>query len=374
MMVRQLPVRQGYWPLVVISLLVLSGMVLRTTATKVGLCCENCNATQYSPFSNASSWAYRYSLFIDDPSAAMWLADNRVEFVPHLAHHHVPLPNNAACNFDHAGAATPLCTAAMLDGALAYAKKQATVTHLMGWNEAYDRGNKKAKKKYIAPADAATWWRLHVQGMAARANLSLVSPTTGAEKNKLEWLGDMLLACWSQRDQGCEVETIAAFSVHDYKCSEAYWRTTYGEAGAFQTGLAAYLAHGTAGMDGMNSNYNWTAYVFARPIWVTETNCNGDTGWPPTAAVTGPEQCARITGQRADAPCGDYGKCGVGSIAAMESMPTVARVSWWNTWQNNAGGDVKTANAMLVDATGTLFPPGRAVANMLAPTTDCTMR
>ena len=259
--------RQGYWPLVVISLLVLSGMVPPTIssgppATKVGLCCKTCNATQYSPFSNASSWAYRYSLFIDDPSAAMWLADNRVEFVPHLAHHHVPLPNNAACNFDHAEVAIPLCTAAMLDGAVAYAKKQAaTVTHLMGWNEAYDRGNKKAKKKYIAPADAATWWRLHVQGMAARANLSLVSPTTGVGKNKLEWLGDMLLACWSQRDQGCEVETLAAFSVHDYKCSEAYWRANYGEGGAFQTGLAAYLAHGIASMDGMNSNYNWTAYV-----------------------------------------------------------------------------------------------------------------
>ena len=159
----------------------------------------------------------------------MWLADNRVEFVPHLVHHHVPLPSNArdrygrslpaACNFDHAQPATPLCTAAMLDSALAYAKQQATVvTHLMGWNEPYDKSIKTSMKKYIAPADAATWWRVHVQGMAARANLLLVSPTTGAAKGKLEWLGDMLIACWSQRDLGCDVETIAAFSVHDYKC------------------------------------------------------------------------------------------------------------------------------------------------------------
>ena len=29
----------------------------------------------------------------------------------------------------------------------------------LGWNEAYDDSNKKAKKKYIAPADAATYWR-----------------------------------------------------------------------------------------------------------------------------------------------------------------------------------------------------------------------
>ena len=112
--------------------------------------------------------------------------------------------------------------------------------------------------------------------------------------------------------------------------------------------------------------------VFSRPIWVTETNCNGDTGFPPTAQVSGSEQCARITGQRADAACGKYGKCGVGSIAAMESLSTVARVSWWGTWQKNKHGRYKTANAMLVNATGTLFAPGRAVASRLAPTTDCT--
>lgn len=37
---------------------------------KVGLCCENCSAIEYEPFANTSSWAYRYSLFVDDPSAA----------------------------------------------------------------------------------------------------------------------------------------------------------------------------------------------------------------------------------------------------------------------------------------------------------------
>ena len=323
-----------------------------TASAKVGLCCEGCNATQYAPFANVASWAYRYSLFVDDPVAAAWMAANNVEFVAHLAHHHVPLPTTApaACNFDHAQAATPLCTEAMLDGALAYAKRQAPVAHLMGWNEAYDDNNKKAAKKYITPADAATWWRVHVQGMAARANLSLVSPTTGAEKHKLEWFGDMLLECWAQRGLGCDVGTVAAFSVHDYKCSEEYWVATYGDQGTFQSGLVAYLiANGTSGV-------NWAAYVHSRPIWVTETNCNGDTGFPPTAPVSGPEQCARISGQRASAPCGEYGQCGKGSLAAMEAMATVARVSWWNTWQDNAGGDVKTANAMLVDGAGTLNP------------------
>ena len=353
--------------------LVLSALVRAhahgAASAKVGLCCEGCNATQYAPFTKAASWAYRYSLFVDDPSSAAWLAANEVEFVAHLAHHHVPLPTTApaACNFDRAQGATPLCTEAMLDGALAYAKRQATVTHLMGWNEAYDDNNKKAAKKYITPADAATWWRVHVQGMAARANLSLVSPTTGAETHKLEWFGDMLLACWAQRGLGCDVGTVAAFSVHDYKCSEEYWVATYGDQGTFQSGLVAYLiANGTSG-------FNWAAYVHSRPIWVTETNCNGDTGFPPTAPVSGPEQCARISGQRASAPCGEYGRCGKGSLAAMEAMSTVTRVSWWNTWQNNAGGDVKAANAMLVDGAGTSPPPESPLCR-LWPHSACTRR
>lgn len=306
-----------------------------------------------------------------------WMALNHIEFVAHLAHHRVPLPNATACNFDIA----PFCTAAALDSALALAKTQANVTHLMGWNEAYDKGNSKAQKKYITPTDAATWWRVYVQGMAARAGLALVSPTTGVETHKLEWMGDMLLACWDQRDlnrvhhvgPSCDVETITAFSVHDYKCSEEYWRENYGERGTFQKELAKYLAKGSTSRDQAAAKraMNWTAYVETRPIWVTETNCNGDTGFPPTAAVSGTEQCARITGQRAAAACGSYGKCGIGSIAAMESMSTVARVSWWNTHQNNYGHDVKTANAMLVNSSGGLYPPGRALASGLSPTTDC---
>ena len=43
--------------------------------------------------------------------------------------------------------------------------------------------------------------------------------------------------------------------------SEEYWRTTYGEHGTFQTGLAAYLAHGTARYLAHGTKFNWTAYV-----------------------------------------------------------------------------------------------------------------
>jgi hypothetical protein len=294
-----------------------------------------------------------------------------MEWVPHLAHKNVPLPDGSSCNFDGAAGKVPLCTAAMLDGALAKNAKDLTMKYMMMWNEAYDKGNAKAKKKYIAPADAATYWRVFVQGMATRANLKLVSPTTGVAKGKIQWLGDTLLACWSQRalSPSCDVETIAAFSVHDYKCGEAYWRGNYGTNGNFQKQLKAYLTAKTAGV-----GKDWVTYVDSRPIWVTETNCNGDNGFPPTGPVSRSEQCARITGQRADKDCGQYGKCGKGSIATMKSMDTIVRMSWWNTWQQNKKNSSKTANAMLVDATGGLFPAGRALANRLLNNTDCDIK
>ena len=117
---------------------------------------------------------------------------------------------------------------------------------------------------------------------------------------------------------------------------------------------------------------DWASYVDARPIWVTETNCNGDNGFPSTGPISNTEQCARITGQRAAQACGQFGKCGIGSIAAMESMVTIERVSWWNTWQTNKDHSNKTANAMLVDTMGQLFPAGRALVGGLPKGMDCT--
>ena len=43
-------------------------------AGKLGLCCLGCTPTTYEPFANATSWVYRYSLFVDDADAAEWLA------------------------------------------------------------------------------------------------------------------------------------------------------------------------------------------------------------------------------------------------------------------------------------------------------------
>ena len=295
------------------------------------------------------------------------MADQAIEFVPHLAHKAVPLPDGRTCYFDQA----PLCTAGDLDAALAPNAPLKT-KYLMGWNEAWDQ-DLKAGEKYIVPATAATWWGGQVQGLAARHNLTLVSPTTGVDKHKLQWFGDMLLACRAQQAQGCDVETIAAFSVHDYRCSETYWRDNYAAGnGTFQRTLKAYLAAGgRRGQDENADDYDWNAYVDARRIWVTETNCNGDTGFPSTGLVNRKEQCARITGQRADQDCGQFGKCGIGSIATLERMSSVGRVAWWNTWQHNRDRSPKTHNAMLVDAWGRLHPAGRALAGGLSKSIDC---
>ena len=217
---------------------------------KLGLCCMECTATQYAPFAKSASWVYRYNLFLDDADAAQWLSSSSIEFVPHLAHKKVPLPNGTTCTIvsEDTTKNIPLCTSAMLDAALqAENNNGVTMRYLMGWNEAYDHSGSKAKKKYIAPADAATYWRTIVQGLAARnGNLTLVSPTTGVTKGKMEWLGAMLLACWNQRSMGCDVESIQAFSVHDYKCGESYWRSNYGVNGTFQQTLKAYLTSATA--------------------------------------------------------------------------------------------------------------------------------
>ena len=364
------------------------------SGNKIGLCCMECTATSYIPFATAASWAYRYNLFIDDAEAASWMATSSVEFVAHLAHKKVPLPNGA-CTLDSSSTtpSVPLCTASMLDAALQSKNNQGvTMKYLMGFNEAYDHSGSKAKKKYIAPADAAKYWRMYFQGLAARnGNLTLVSPTTGVTKGKLEWFGDMLLACYDQRSKGCDVETIKAFSVHDYKCGESYWRSNYGVNGTFQQNLKSYLGagsssravHAHAQMDEIDEIVmDWDNYVNERKIWVTETNCNGDYGYPPppTSQLPGrSEQCARITGQRADALCGNkksYGnidkRCGIGSIATLESLVTVARISWWNTHQTNKNNSTKTFDAMLVSATGELYPAGKAIANGLERTTDCS--
>ena len=90
----------------------------------------------------------------------------------------------------------------------------------MGWNEPYDiidEVNDDDKPwKSIKPKDAARMWAETVQPAAEEAELKLVSPTTGRSPTKVEWLAAFLAEC--RKLDGCDVEKIKAFSVHDYRC------------------------------------------------------------------------------------------------------------------------------------------------------------
>lgn len=67
----------------------------------------------------------------------------------------------------------------------------------------------------------------------------------------------------------CDVDMIKAFSVHDYKCKESYWRDNYGHmTGKYYTGLIEQL--------GDHGGKDWKKYLAEMEIWVTETNCSGD--------------------------------------------------------------------------------------------------
>ena len=103
--------------------------------------------------------------------------------------------------------------------------------------------------------------------------------------------------------------------------------------------------------------------------------------WLPRAAAGPPQRAMRTHhgSVRGAEACGNKKayvtvntSCGIGSIATLESMTTVARVSWWNTWQRNKGNSSKTYDAMLVSEAGDLYPAGRAIANGLAADTDCS--
>lgn len=321
------------------------------SSNKFGLCCEGCNATQYGPFASAASWAYRYELAVSDPSALAWMNKNGVEFVPMVAHHEVNFFNGSKCDFN-----ASTCTAHDIAAALMETSRALTgapVRFLMAWNEAYDRNNYKSGKKWIPPHQAALWWGTILQPAATLArNLSLVSPTTGVETKKLVWLAQFLMACLDlgKQDGSCDVQSVAAFSVHDYKCAGAYWKDNYGDAreGAFQRKLVKAL--------GGHGDFDWAEYVASRPIWVTETNCNGDGDQPGYQ-----ETCMRASGQRASEKDKEGGYLyGEGSFSTiLDSLDTVSRVSWWNVYHKDPTG--KQTFASLVHADGKLTPPGMAI-------------
>ena len=177
--------------------------------------------------------------------------------------------------------------------------------------------------------------RLYLQPAAKLAGLKLISPTTGAGsdlKGKQEWIAEFLRLCWQRREGagGCRIESVVAFAIHEYQCSEEYWSEEYGAHGTWRAVLKAKLRGGSATG---TEQPDWDAYVDARPFWVTETNCNWDERThPPTSA----EQCRRVAGQKT--------MYGAGSLAAFEALETVERYSWWPLYHEEESGKVRSAH------------------------------
>lgn len=145
-------------------------------------------------------------------------------------------------------------------------------THLLGWNEPYFEDH----FGWIYPVDAARMWAKFLQPLAKETGLQLVSPTTNRQKT--DWMANFIKACYANRndeENPCDVNSIKKFSIHDYNCSENYWRRNYG--GVHPKSFQQLLIKKLKVIE--DPEINWTDYVNKRPLWVTETNCNweGDT-------------------------------------------------------------------------------------------------
>ena len=214
----------------------------------------------------------------------------------------------------------------------------APIRFVMGMNEPW------LVEPVMSGEEAAEIWRLYQQPAAEQAGLSSISPTIN--HGNPEWMGEFLRACFDRRhsDPPCDVESIAAFAVHAYECSESFWRQQHGPRDQFRQ-------RASAEMDGYGGK-DWEAYFGARRFWVTETNCN----WEDDDLPDGTEQCLRASG-------GKPSSHGQGSIATLNELADVEAYSWWTLTNEHSPG-TKQYNARMVDLQGRLLPPGRAVVSV----------
>jgi len=109
---------------------------------------------------------------------------------------------------------------------------------------------------------------------------------------------------------------------------------------------------------------DWFEYVRARPIWMTETNCNWDGGDDDDPEAH--EACRRITGTAKNK------KFGHGSIMEQALTPYVDRIFWWSIWQPNDRDREATDRSFAAMPDGSLTSIGRALVNGLDPeAADC---
>lgn len=196
---------------------------------------------------------------------------------------------------------------------------------------------------------------------ASALNLQIISPTTGFKEEKITWMSEFLVYCYEMRNdvQPCDINTIAKWSVHDFKCQANQWEENYGGPDAnFQAGLLKLMN------ELLPDAIDWYDFINSRKLWVTATSCN----WDPNAykqtkkdqPPTNEESCMRITGQT-------EGLWGKGSIAYLRDNDLFERIFWFTTWGQNKIKRGKTDNSMLVNTDGTLNPCGRAFVNNLDP-------
>ena len=216
------------------------------------------------------------------------------------------------------------------------------VRFLMGANEPY------LVEPEMSAEEAAEIWRLYQQPAAEQAGLSNISPTINHDNPV--WMIAFLRACFDRRhsDPPCDVESIAAFAVHAYDCTESFWRQQHGPRDKFRERLSR-------DMDGYGKK-DWEAYFSTRRFWVTETNCNWEHGWEHEALPDGTEQCLRASGGRPSSH-------GQGSIATLNELADIEAYAWWTVTNDHRPG-TKQYNARMMDLQGHLLPPGRAVMSV----------
>jgi len=114
----------------------------------------------------------------------------------------------------------------------------------------------------------------------------------------------------------------------------------------------------------------WLEFLRARPLWVTEFNCNNDNvkgnycqsglheGCNRRNLASHQEQCERITGmappsKRYGRFKGKYTIWGEGAIRWLENAPNIERWAWWTTYGGTAKGIAaeRQAAASLVNPT-----------------------
>jgi hypothetical protein len=334
------------------------------------------------------SWYYNYS---PHPNRAdrnstydtvSWANKYNKEFVPMIISKRFKLgPGDESCALttylapkDEHGNAEQPCSSEKIGHSLLKMKglfgPSNQPKYLMVFNEPFHPGDAKASngKKYtITPWQAAHAWA-KLQGPAKEAGLKMVSPTAGASDTPLEWISMFLKRCDDLKNDPsapCDVEKIYAFSVHEYECSENFWKKNYLEQG-FQNKLVARMRYKKGGFYG---GRDWEKFIKSRKVWVTETNCN----WEPDfleAQTKGKyirkqeETCRRATGQKPG--------WGSGSLYTMIHLPSqkLERFAWWNTYadpaQNSDSGAVGLSSQNRITAVRLLddnyhwTPSGRA--------------